>query len=304
MPAVPYLLLDVFTATPFEGNPLAVVVDPPPLDPATMQAIAAELNLSETVFLRPAGAGRWDTRIFTPSKELPFAGHPTVGAAVALTGAGLVDVSDGRGRLTLVEGVGDVDIEIAQAPGTGTEATCAAPVAPQALDRLGGDTLAAVLAALALTAADAHPELPAGGWSAGVPFVVVPLANVDALERIVVDGSALTAALAGAAACEVYAMAPTGRAEHWRARMFAPAFGIAEDPATGSAACAAAGLLATTAPDGGPEGRRVEWLVEQGVEMGRRSLIRLAATVTAGTAERVELGGTAVLVGEGTLRVP
>ena len=125
------------------------------------------------------------------------------------------------------------------------------------------------------------------------------MASVDALGRVAVDTSKLAELVAAGLPPEIYLLAPdSSRSERWRARMFAPGIGIAEDPATGAAAVAAAGLLATVAVDG-----EARWLIEQGVEMGRRSRLDLSATVRSGVAQTARLGGSAVLVGEGTLRL-
>ena len=128
---VPYLLLDVFTQTQFEGNPLAVVIDPPPLTDGQMANIAREFNLSETIFLGGVGGGRWTTRIFTPAHELPFAGHPTVGGAIALALTGRAQPSPDLTAPTvvLVEGAGDVPVGIVPT-GAGLHATFQAPRSP------------------------------------------------------------------------------------------------------------------------------------------------------------------------------
>ena len=301
MITVPYLLLDVFTDTQFAGNPLAVVIDPPSsLGPDRMASIAREFNLSETIFLSPAGADRWDARIFTPVHELAFAGHPTVGGAFALALAGRVSVTADRSALVLVEGAGDVPVELRFDDGAVADATFVAP-RPPALDRwVPADVTAAVLAALGLDGDDVHPDLGVGVWNAGVPILVVPVASIDVLGRARPDTARMADVVASGYPPEFYllAPAPAGGDQAWRSRMFAPAIGIPEDPATGAAACAAAGLLASIAPDG-----EAAWRLEQGVEMGRPSVLALGATVRSGLAEQARLGGAAVLVGSGELRL-
>lgn len=300
MVAVPYLLLDVFTEIQFEGNPLAVVIDPPGLSDGQLAQIAREFNLSETIFLSDAGAGRWATRIFTPVHELAFAGHPTVGAAVALALRGKAPSSSEPGTpgVVLAQGAGDVPVEIVRA-GAGLRATFQAPRSPVLDAPIDREQAAAILGALGLETADALTALEPGVWNAGVPITVVPVASVEVLGRVSVDTSRLGAVVAGGLPPEFYLLAPdSSRSERWRARMFAPGIGIAEDPATGAAAVAAAGLLATVAVDG-----EAHWLIEQGVEMGRRSRLDLSATVRGGVAQTARLGGAAVLVGEGTLHL-
>lgn len=298
-PTVPYLLLDVFTDTPFEGNPLAVAIDPPALADAQMQRVAAELNLSETIFLTSTDSpDSWDARIFTPAAELPFAGHPTVGAAVALALTGRVG-----SELTLRERAGAVAVEVSTSDADDDlgRARFVGPQPARLASELGADDLAATLASLGLDDADASTTLRAGVWSAGVPFTVVPLASVDALGRARPDAGRLAATTSAAVEPFLYVIAPDDDAAgmRWRARMFAAGLGIAEDPATGSAACALAGLLASVVSDG-----PASWTITQGVEMGRRSELHLDATVTSGDAGRPGLAGDAVLVGRGQLRVP
>jgi trans-2,3-dihydro-3-hydroxyanthranilate isomerase len=302
MVAVPYLLLDVFTDTQFEGNPLAVVIDPPRLSDAQLLRIAREFNLSETIFLTRDGGDRWSTRIFTPVHELAFAGHPTVGGAIALIVAGRATASAvatiDDPTVVLAQGAGNVPVAIV-GDGGAAVATFRAPRAPVLDAPIGPDQSTRVLAALGLEANDAHTSLGPGVWNAGVPITVLPISTVEALARVQVDTGRLAELVADGLPPEFYLLAPDPEgADRWRARMFAPGIGIAEDPATGAAAVAGAGLLSTVAPDG-----EARWHVEQGVEMGRRSVLDLSATVRGGMAIDARLGGRAVLVGEGTLHL-
>jgi trans-2,3-dihydro-3-hydroxyanthranilate isomerase len=290
-----YHLLDVFTDTAYTGNPLAVFVDAPPLTTAQMQAIAGELNLSETVFTcSPATAGgAWLTRIFTPSTELPFAGHPTVGTAVLLMALGLLDSES----VVLDEGIGDVPVVLAKTGnvwgGTLTTATLPEPVDVARPEHLAD--------ALGLAPDDLHRSLPTAGWSCGVPVAVVPVGDLDALARCRVDSGAFEAHVADTTANQLYAVTPVdGDLARWRVRMFAPAFGITEDPATGSAAAAFGGYLAALEHAGSID--RFE--LTQGVEMGRRSRIDLAIERASGAVRAVRVGGQAIVVGSGTLAAP
>lgn len=285
------LRYDVFTDRAYAGNPLAVAIDPPRLDATQMQRIAGELNLSETVFLDGRPDGSWTARIFTPAIELPFAGHPTVGAALALADAGLV----ADGRVVLHEGVGPVPVEVRDGVATLTTPRPPAPV--EAADP--GD----VAAALGLELADLHPELGPRGWSAGVPFTMVAVRDADVLARAGVDAVRWRETVANSDAPDLYVLTPLDgvRGERWRARMFGPAMGVVEDPATGSAAAAACGYLAGHA---GEARLGAGWIIEQGVEMGRPSEIRVQAVGRGTELVAVRVGGRAVRVGAGELVVP
>jgi len=289
VPTLRVLRYDVFTDRPYAGNPLAVVVDPPSLTTEAMQAVAGEMNLSETVFLSPRDDG-WDTRIFTPTTEMPFAGHPTVGAALALADEGLA-----TGQVVLHEGVGPVRVALDDGL-----ATLTTPRAPAHVDTADP---ADVAASLGLDLGDLHPELGPRGWSVGVPFTVVALRDVVALGRIAIDLARWRDEVAHSAAPDLYALAPLDgvRGERWRARMFGPGLGVAEDPATGSAAAAACGYLAGIA---GEERLDEGWTIEQGVEMGRPSEIRVTAVRDGAELVAVRIGGRAARVGEGALVAP
>ncbi len=291
MPTVEYLLYDVFTDTPFTGNPLAVAIDPPGLTDDQMQMIAGELNLSETVFLdTTASADGVDTRIFTPGGELPFAGHPTIGAAIALAEAGHAGTS-----VTLLEGVGPVEVVL-----DGGRATLTTARPPQPVDVAGPEDVAR---SIGLELSDLHREFGVRGWSAGVPFTIVTVADVETLGRTAPNLGWWRDSVALTDAPDLYVLAPADPdqrpdARNWRARMFAPAMGIAEDPATGAAAAAACGYLA-----GRADRRRLEegWAIEQGVEMGRHSVIEVGAVLRTGELVAATVGGGAVRVGRGEL---
>jgi trans-2,3-dihydro-3-hydroxyanthranilate isomerase len=292
-----YAVYDVFTAKPLEGNPLAVVFDAEGLDTAVMQAIAGEFNLSETIFVLPPDnvANRARIRIFTPRHELPFAGHPTVGGAVALA------ERDGRdGAFGLEETVGPVPCVVSRFDGA-PFATFTLPRLSQKLPFIQDD--GRVAAALGLDASD----IGFGGhkvelWSAGVPYVAVPVADVAAAGRARLD-ERLWMAMMGpvealSPAAYVYCRGGTFPGSAFHARMFASHLGIPEDPATGSAVAALSGVLVAHER---PADGTVRWTIEQGVEMGRASVIRLEADVAAGTMTAGRIGGHAVKVAEGTL---
>ncbi|HUR76899.1 MAG TPA: PhzF family phenazine biosynthesis protein [Acidimicrobiales bacterium] len=281
-----YHLLDVFTRQRFTGNPLAVFVDQEVVDAERMQSVARELNLSETVFVsRPVDAPGWPTRIFTPSNELPFAGHPTVGTAVLLGSLGLASQ-----EVVLAEGVGDVRVGIVQSGDGVWSGELSTATLPVCVETLTPETAAA---ALDLAVEDLHPGLVPAVWDCGVAFAVIAVRDVATLARargvpVIAPG--------------LYVVAPVENAlgATWRARAFAPTFGIAEDPATGSAAAAFAGVLAQLDALAGVD--RFE--ITQGVEMGRRSELVLSVDRSGeGALVAVRVGGEAVVIGGGTLRL-
>lgn len=278
-----YQIWDVFTETPLTGNPLAVVLGADELDTATMQAIAGEFNLSETVFVS-AGTDGADAslRIFTPASELPFAGHPTVGSAVAL--------GQGRDAIALALTAGRVNAVL-----LGNRAAFDAPLIPTLSE--GAPSAEAAAIPLGLSAQDiGFPGAPMPVRArSGPSFTLVPIADPSAVSRIQVDGAGL-AGVFGEDHSAIFAVAHDG--DGYRARMFAPVFGIAEDPATGAASVAFAALIGPILGDG-------EHAVQivQGVEMGRRSEIGLNFSVTNGELVRVGLSGSAVCVARGELLV-
>jgi trans-2,3-dihydro-3-hydroxyanthranilate isomerase len=295
-----FFTLDVFTREPLAGNPLAVVLDAEGLDDARMQAIAREFNLSETVFVHSPESDRHRAalRIFTPGRELPFAGHPTVGTAVLLA---VLDREDGTNTVAfgLEERIGIVACVVAlEGEGRGY-ARFRVPRLPE----IWGDGRDAHEAAraLGLEAGEIGFErhLPSR-HSAGVRFDFVPAASLDAVSRARPSGDAFRQVFgdSGPPAAYVYARQTASEGLRFRARMFAPTFGIAEDPATGSAAAAFAGVLMQFEPLGDGEHSLV---IEQGYEMGRPSEIELQIVIRDGELASAEIGGRAVVVSEGTL---
>jgi trans-2,3-dihydro-3-hydroxyanthranilate isomerase len=284
-----FATLDVFTDRRFAGNPLAVVLDAEALDAAAMQAIAREFNHPETVFVfAPAdSAHRARVRIFTPARELPFAGHPTVGTAV------LLGARDGGRDLVLEEGIGAVRCTLESMRGGGGSARFTIPQLPTEV----GPTAdaAAIAAALSLVPEDIGEGLPAR-WSAGIPLTFVPIVSLAAIARCRPDLARFDAAFGAGAAVYVFCNETAEAGHHFHARMFAPAMGVPEDPATGSAAAAFAGVLARRLSDGSHA-----ITIEQGYEMGRPSLIHLTAEVAAGRLVSASVGGDAVIVTEGTI---
>ena len=299
-----YHLLDVFTDVPFGGNQLAVFVDAPALEPALMQRIARELNLSETVFVVPPrdrSAAR-ALRIFTPGMELPFAGHPTIGTALLLASLGVVPADDAERGFLLEEQVGLVAVTVRTRSG-GTQI---AELVPARLPETQGSVPARrELAALLGIDADDIVDDPDGdapqAVSAGVPFLFVPVRDRAVLARVALDLGRWRELLASTWAPHVYLFSRDAeQGADIRARMFAPAMGITEDPATGGAAAALAGYLAWRVAEREAE---LRWVVEQGIEMARPSRLEVMATKEGGVVRSVRVGGTAGRVGEGVLRI-
>jgi trans-2,3-dihydro-3-hydroxyanthranilate isomerase len=284
-----FATLDVFTDRRFAGNPLAVVLDAEELDAAAMQAIAREFNHPETVFVfAPADpAHRARVRIFTPARELPFAGHPTVGTAV------LLGARDGGRDLVLEEGIGAVRCTLESMRGGGGSARFTIPQLPTEVGPTAD--VAAIAAALSLVPEDIGEGRPAR-WSAGIPLTFVPIVSLAAIARCRPDLARFDAAFGAGAAVYVFCNETAEAGHHFHARMFAPAMGVPEDPATGSAAAAFAGVLARRLSDGSHA-----ITIEQGYEMGRPSLIHLTAEVAAGRLVSASVGGDAVIVTEGTI---
>jgi trans-2,3-dihydro-3-hydroxyanthranilate isomerase len=298
-----YLIYDVFTDRALSGNPLAVVLDSEGLDEASMQAIAAEFNLSETVFVLPPAnpVHTASLRIFTPKYELPFAGHPTVGTAIALAEEPGGIAGDGA-ILVLEERIGDVRCVVSQGDGA-MFAEFDLPRLSVALDLEAEPE--AIGAALGLGPHEIGFENHRPGmWSAGGPFLTVPVANLEAAAKAAVDVRSWDELFPPSSevpvGAYVYCRDTVNHDCHFHARMFAPSAGILEDPATGSAAAAFSGaILHFDQPQDGPYSA---W-IEQGIEMGRPSRIRLEVDVEGGEAASARIGGHAIRVAEGKLLV-
>lgn len=303
-----FAIYDVFTGTALAGNPLAVVFDADHYGDEQMQAIAREFNLSETVFVlkpeNPAHSAR--LRIFTTARELPFAGHPTVGAAIAVAGRRLGGEVPANGMdmvQMLEEAVGPVRCAVRISPdGSG--------FAEFDLPRLSRQLEAEMASADIGVALGLDPHEigfenhRVSLWSAGVPFVLVPVHDLAAAakaecsaaewERVAPMGDGHLAF------AYVYCRGGVNHTSSFHARMFAPGDGMPEDPATGSAAAALSGAIHHF--DGLTEGNHA-LVIEQGVEMGRPSLIHLHIDCTGSEVSHVRIGGKAVRVAEGKLLV-
>lgn len=275
-----YVVLDVFTGTPLEGNALAVFTDATGLGGEVLQRAARELNLSETVFMF-AGAGDCDARlrIFTPAAEVPFAGHPVLGTAF------LLGDRDGVDEVRLGTATGVVQVRLRREHGALTFGEMDAPI--PAISRFEWE--AELLAALGVQRA----ELPVEVYDNGLKHVCVMLADEQAVGALAPDLNALR--MLGQICVSCFA----AEGERCKTRMFAPALGVAEDPATGSAAGPIALHLAR---HGRIEfGRRLE--LSQGAEIGRPSTLYALVEGATNGIERVAVGGRAVIVARGSFRL-
>jgi trans-2,3-dihydro-3-hydroxyanthranilate isomerase len=292
-----YVLLDVFSERPLEGNQLAVFTDARGLRGEQMQRMARELRLSESVFALPAaGEGDVAIRIFTPAAELPFAGHPVLGAGVVLASA------LGRERVALETGMGAVEVRVRREHGRVVSGWMRQPLpawsayerADELLRALGVERPPPPASRMERSLSAPGLErslLPIEIYDNGPRHVYVQLADPGAVAALRPDMQAL------AALGELCVSCFAGEGRHWRTRMFAPALGVSEDPATGSAA----GPLALHLARHGRIAFGDEIEIAQGAEVGRPSLLYAFAAGSAARVERVEVGGCAVVVGRGEL---
>lgn len=300
-----FVTADVFTSRPLEGNPLAVFPDARGLSDALMQRIARELNLSETVFVLPPDEPHNTRclRIFTPKAELPFAGHPTVGTAYVLAALGEIPLTGAETRIVFEEGVGPVPVLIRSEEGRPVFTQLSVAKLPEQGPTPPDAPELAEMLSLApedvLSTGEDHPQ----GFSCGNPFLFIPLRNREALRRARLRIDVWEEILLGGWAKEVFLFCrePELAGSHIRARMFAAELGIGEDPATGSAVSGLGGYLGIRAPE--TDGT-LTWVVEQGFEMGRPSLLHLEVDKRGGEITGVRVGGNTVLVSEGTMEIP
>ena len=298
-----FFTLDVFTDRAFGGNQLAVFPDAAAVPAERMQDIAREFNFSETVFVLPPEnpAHARKVRIFTPGAELPFAGHPTVGTAHLLATTGAVPTVEGNNAFVLEEGVGPIRVNVEVRGGKVKFSQLSAAKLPGRLSR-GAET-PAIAAALSLTESEFLEDgVGPATYSCGVPFTFARLRDINAVGRAKLNQAAWDQGLTPLGINEIFFFADGGElaGSDVHARMFAPGFGIPEDPATGSAVAALAGyLMALQNPATGT----AKWTVEQGVEMGRPSLLYLEADIGNGAISAVRVGGQSVIVTEGVMEI-
>ncbi|KAA9400088.1 PhzF family phenazine biosynthesis protein [Haloarcula sp. CBA1130] len=288
----PFHIVDVFARERYTGNQLAVVTSANDLHENEMQAIAAEMDYSETTFVTGEPSdGAWPVRIFTPAAEVPFAGHPTLGTAQVIRD----HLAEGQPEtVTLDLPVGEVPVEVRGRDGR--ETLWMTQQSPEFGEQLAHADLAAVLG---LPADRLDHDWPVAIVSTGLPTIVVPVADRDALEAIELDRDAYDAVTGDREAKNVLAVSRDPRSDDndLAVRVFAPFYDVLEDPATGSSNGCLAAYLARHEMLGSPA---VDARVEQGYEMGRPSLLHLS---TAGSGEdiTVRVGGSVVPVARGDL---
>lgn len=303
MPSYSYLTADVFTSQRFGGNQLAVLPHAEGISDEAMLAITREFNYSETTFVFPPADPRHTrkVRIFTPGGEVPFAGHPTVGTAFVLASIGEIALAGDETRIVLEEGVGPVPVLIRAREGRPVFSQLSVAKLPEVGPPL--PPRAKLAAALSLAESDLldGDDTPLT-VSCGLPFAFVPVKNRDAVRRarIRVDPWEQTLAGTPGEMVMVFARDPEHAGHDIRARMFAPGISVPEDPATGSACAALGGYLGMR--DSRQDGT-LRWVVEQGYEMGRPSILEVEADKKDGAITAVRVGGASVLVCEGKITI-
>ncbi len=293
-----FITADVFTDQPFGGNPVAVLPDATGLTTDQMQKLAREFNLSETVFVLPPADPAHDKqlRIFVPTRELPFAGHPIIGTALILASIGDLPLGGDRTDIAFEVKAGSVPVTIKSVDGQPASATLTAPAAPEIAAAPPVDLVAALLS----LAPDQIIRTEAA--STGNPFLLVQVTDRAALASTRFDVSVFARLPKNSFASEPYIFtedAPTGF--DFQARMYAPQFGIPEDPATGSAAASLAGWLGHHDP---LEDGTIRRVIAQGFEMGRPSRLEIEIEKRQGQVTAVRVTGKAVLISEGVIEEP
>jgi trans-2,3-dihydro-3-hydroxyanthranilate isomerase len=294
-----YYICDVFTDTRFGGNQLAVLPEADGLTDRQMQQIAREFNFAETAFVFPSEIGHTrKVRIFTPTTEMPFAGHPNIGTAFSLATAGEFGEFETSIEVTFEEKAGPVPIAIQRREG---QAIWCELAAPEALSL--GKAVSAELVASAVSlnesdiVSDSHvPQFA----SVGLPFLMTELKDRSALERARVQWDGLEAIAALGVTPDLHLYVHSADEFDIRARMFAPMDGVPEDPATGSANCALAALLSQLRDEPSGEFR---FRIAQGVEMGRPSVLEARAEKREGVVVAAWIGGSCVAFSEGFIEV-
>jgi trans-2,3-dihydro-3-hydroxyanthranilate isomerase len=315
MRKLPYHLIDVFTNQPFGGNQLAVFTDGRGVSAHLMQQIAKEMNFSETTFVLPPQESDNDfwVRIFTPAVEMPTAGHPTVGTAFVLALEQLIDASGAETTLRFEEGVGVIPVKVQWENGQPALIKMS-----QLLPNFGPEFPDRALMArmLSLEPGEIDPNYPLQVVSCGLPFLYVPLKNLAAIRRIKLRYDLWEQHLKDFASPHLFVFTPETELENStvHCRMFAPALGIAEDPATGIASGPLGCYLVKydhrprtdecEAPLWDRRQKRTSFISEQGFEMGRPSFIHIEIEQVDDQITAVTVGGQCVYMGEGYLELP
>ncbi|ANU11804.1 PhzF family phenazine biosynthesis protein [Planococcus antarcticus DSM 14505] len=306
MQTLKYTLVDVFTTQFFGGNPLAVFHDGSGLDSKTMQQIANELNLSETAFICPPKKpqNQISLRIFTPQVELPIAGHPTIGTAFVMAYLKMLPSKDGLNEWTIEEGSGDIAVTVRKEGEKITKIEMIQPL-PVFGETLARQALVADL--LSLPKSELDTRFPIQTISSGLPFLFVPLRSLAAMREINFRTDVWERHFSGDPDRQhIFTFATEteydGSTVH--CRMFAPAMGIPEDPATGAASGPLGAFLVEHGVIESNEEGSYSIRSEQGIEMGRPSFIDITITKKKQKYQEVKIGGTAIVIGQGELYVP
>lgn len=300
---VHYFTLDVFTGQRFGGNPLAVVLDGRGLSTEQMLQITREFNYSETTFVLPAEQANTTrrVRIFTPGGEVPFAGHPTIGTAIALLYSGDVVTEADEVQVVLGENVGPVPVTVRLRDGVPEWAQLTTAVLPTEQPPMDRGIVASMLG-LSVSDLLAGDTYAPTATSCGLPFLIVPLVSRDAVARARVNDAVFAAHLRGTSCAMILVFTTVSDVPgvDVHCRVFCPDDGVPEDPATGSANAALGGYLAARTPRTGT----LRWISQQGVEMGRPSRLEIEVEKASdGAITAVRVAGAAVLVSEGRMRV-
>jgi trans-2,3-dihydro-3-hydroxyanthranilate isomerase len=297
-----YRIVDVFTDRMFGGNPLAVFLDGRGLSETEMQALAREMNLSETTFVLPPDdpANDFRVRIFTPGRELPMAGHPTIGTAFVLAREKMLRAGGGTLTIRLEEKVGLIPVRLEMKDGVPNKIwmtqprPTSGPVFPNAT---------AVAEMLGIDPADIRNDLPIEVVSCGMPFLFVPVRDLATMKRLSFNRDLSRRALESLEVSEVFVFAleveNAGSTVH--SRMFAPELGVPEDPATGGASGPLGSYLVRYGVVSAEPTASI--VSEQGIEMGRPSFIHIEITQEANEITEVKVGGQTVFVGGGEIEL-
>lgn len=299
-----FVTCDVFSSRVFGGNPLAVFPDAREIPDDALQQIAREFNLSETVFVFPPtdAAHTRRLRIFTPAEELPFAGHPTVGAAYVLAMLGEIPLSGAETRVVFEEGVGPVPVLIRSSAGKPAFSQLTTAVRPEVGPPAPGRSILAEI--LSLDAGDIMGGmLSPQAVSCGLPYLIVPLRDRDAVRRarVRLDHWESSLRMYWAPHIMVFSRDPELDGSDIRARVFVPGLSVPEDPATGSAAAALGAYLASRDTSGKAT---LGYVVEQGFEMGRPSILEIEVEKSGTDITTIRVGGESAMVSEGEIEVP
>jgi len=289
-------IVDAFTSQPFAGNPCGVVADAAGLDDATMQLIARELNLSETTFVTPSDKADFRVRFFTPRREIPLAGHPTIATMHVLAEDGRIEVAGNSTRVTQELNVGILPVDLSQT-GDGHVQIVMTQAKPEFLAEVNREAAAA---ALGISEADLLPGVPVQVVSTGTPQAMVPVRSIKVLENLRPDAALLARLEESGGYFSLHAFALEAYAAPHRAhsRHFAASAGIPEDPVTGSATGGMAAYLWNHNLL-----REPRYSVEQGHIMGRPGIVEVEVDAEGSQPTQVRIAGVAVTVIDGSISV-